>query len=268
MITESQIETFRERGLIRIEKLIPDATVTPVREMLLRALEGAGVLRDGEWAAEVTGDWGFRSRVLGTSKRCTKNSPTYKKLVTADLLRAIDGLVGGRPVKALTNRPQILCTPPDATTWQVPHKLWHTDLGRLPRTEMPGVQMFSFLSPVPSGAGGTLVVAGSHRLLNDRRGLRAARLKKLLMRDPWFEELFKPGGGERRHFLDEPTRVGDVEVQVVELCGEPGDVFLIDLRLLHTMSPNTSGLPRMMVTQRFYLESLMGEVLGTEDAAE
>ena len=45
---------------------------------------------------------------------------------------------------------------------------------------------------------------------------------------------------------------------MVELHGEPGDVFLTDLRLLHTLAPNASRVPRLMVTQRFLLESLSG----------
>jgi len=49
-------------------------------------------------------------------------------------------------------------------------------------------------------------------------------------------------------------------VKVVELTGAPGDVWLMDLRALHSASMNTSSRPRVMVTQRFLRADLMPEV--------
>lgn len=106
-------------------------------------------------------------------------------------------------------------------------------------------------------AGGTLVVAGSHRLLNDRGKIRSKDVKRRLKREDYFRGLFRGGDAERRHFLDEVGHVDDVELQVVELHGDPGDVFLTDLRLLHTVSPNASRTPRLMATQRFFLAEFL-----------
>ncbi|MYD99310.1 MAG: hypothetical protein F4X98_18250 [Gammaproteobacteria bacterium] len=49
-----------------------------------------------------------------------------------------------------------------------------------------------------------------------------------------------------------------MEVQVVEFCGEPGDVWFTDLRMLHTLSPNTTSVPRVVLTQRYIIEELGG----------
>jgi hypothetical protein len=46
---------------------------------------------------------------------------------------------------------------------------------------------------------------------------------------------------------------GDLEV--VELTGQPGDVYLMDLRVLHSRCANTLPVPRLMITQRFLLPS-------------
>ncbi|MFN9032995.1 MAG: hypothetical protein ACK5WU_04545, partial [Alphaproteobacteria bacterium] len=54
---------------------------------------------------------------------------------------------------------------------------WHTDLPRDEAPDCPGVQAFTFLSPVAPGAGGTLVAAGSHRLLNAQGELRSKEIK-------------------------------------------------------------------------------------------
>jgi hypothetical protein len=265
VISERQRRGFADRGLIRLDKLIPDATVAPVRELVLRVLEEEGVWRDGTWVGDAIEDWSLRSRLSRSLKHRTKSSTAYKGLVTEGLLEAVKLLVGGRAVRPRTDRPQVLCTPPNATSWTVPHKIWHLDVPRLGKIGLPGVQMFSFLNTVTPGAGGTLVVAGSHRLLNDDGRIRSKEVKKRLRREPYFRELLKPREGDRRRFLEEPGRVGDVELQVVELHGEPGDVFLTDLRLLHTLAPNASRVPRLMVTQRFYLESLLDGMTEVDD---
>ena len=264
VISERQRKDFADRGLIRLDTLIPAATVAPMRELALHALEEEGVWRDGTWVGDST-ETKLGNRLLRSLKHRTKSSSAFKELVTEGLLEAVKLLVGGRAVRTLTDRPQVLCTPPNATSWTVPHKVWHLDVPRLGTVGLPGVQMFSFLNTVAPGGGGTLVVAGSHRLLNDDGRIRSKDVKKRLRREPYFRELLKPRESDRRHFLDRPGRVGDVELQVVELHGEPGDIFLTDLRLLHTVGPNMSRVPRLMVTQRFFLEFLLDGMREADD---
>ena len=55
-------------------------------------------------------------------------------------------------------------------------------------------------------------------------------------------------------------RVQGVDLEVVELVGEPGDVYLMDLRALHTRCPNTLPTPRMMIAQRFILASVRSQI--------
>lgn len=64
----------------------------------------------------------------------------------------------------------------------------------------------------------------------------------------------------RERFLTILGKVGDIELLVVELCGEPGDVFLMDMRLLHTAAPNTASIPRLMVTERYRLKSAVSQL--------
>ena len=45
-----------------------------------------------------------------------------------------------------------------------------------------------------------------------------------------------------------------------ELVGDSGDVYLMDLRVVHSRCPNTRPVPRMMITQRFLLASLRGQI--------
>jgi ectoine hydroxylase-related dioxygenase (phytanoyl-CoA dioxygenase family) len=55
-------------------------------------------------------------------------------------------------------------------------------------------------------------------------------------------------------------RVGETRLEVVELVGEPGDVWLMDLRVLHAAAPNCSDRPRLIATHRFLRADLMPEI--------
>jgi len=164
-------------------------------------------------------------------------------------------LVEGRTLAPMASHPQLLFTLPNATTWTVPATIWHLDMPRLPAGGVPGVQLFTFLEPVLPEGGGTLVVAGSHRLLNTGRFIRSKDVKARLKRWPYFRELMAKDATDRSRFVHEVGRVDDVELKVVELCGQPGDLYLTDLRLLHTLAPNAARVPRIMLTQRFWLDA-------------
>jgi len=46
----------------------------------------------------------------------------------------------------------------------------------------------------------------------------------------------------------------------MEMTGVPGDVWLMDLRVLHAGSPNAAERPRMMLTFRYERSDLLREV--------
>lgn len=82
-----------------------------------------------------------------------------------------------------------------------------------------------------------------------------------------FEALFRPNGSDRRRYLDEPAQDGDIELQVIELTGAPGDVWLMDLRVLHSLSPNATDQPRLMAAQRHFLPEAL-EAAYTVDSSD
>lgn len=126
---------------------------------------------------------------------------------------------------------------------------------RLANGGVPGMQIFAFLETVEPGGGGTLAVTGSHRLLNTGVRRSSGELRKELKQERYFAELMSNQTDDRLRFLREDGHVGDVELQVVEMTGEAGDVYFMDLRLLHTAAPNTLQIPRIMLTKRYLLES-------------
>ena len=96
-----------------------------------------------------------------------------------------------------------------------------------------------------------MAVMGSHRLLNEGVRISSAELRKRLKREAYFSELMSNSTEDRMRFLNEIGHVGDVELKVAEMTGEPGDVYCMDLRVLHTISPNKLRVPRIMLTQRY-----------------
>ena len=195
-----------------------------------------------------------KGRLRGASE-----SGPVRGLFTPALMNAIVELAGGRPVRPMGGRPQFLVTMPNTEEWAVPPTIWHVDLPRLPSNCLVGIQVFTFLSDVVPRGGGTLVVAGSHRLLNNGSRVRSKHIKKRLRRLPYFQDLMSKQSRDRNRFLSESGSAqdpdaGDVPLRVVELCGRPGDVYLTDMRLLHTLAPNATDEPRVMLTHRFVIE--------------
>ena len=122
------------------------------------------------------------------------------------------------------------------------------------------MQVFAILDDVEPEGGATLAVTGSHQLLNDDGRISSSDLRKRLKREPYFAELMSSKPTDRTRLMREPGHIGDVEVSVVEMTGEAGDVYFMDLRMLHNIAPNARSKPRLMLTQRYVLEHARNEI--------
>jgi hypothetical protein len=142
--------------------------------------------------------------------------------------------------------------------WAIPATGWHVDSTAWSTEELlPGVVAFTFLDDVRPCGGGTLVITGSHRLtwrLCQRAGgfMKTSTMKAKLARDyPWFADLWHEPiaeSGQLRRYLGDGTIIDDIPVRVAELCGRPGDVMLMNQRVLHVAAPNILDSPRMMLS--------------------
>lgn len=266
MLTPKQLSEFEDRGLVRVAGLLPLERVAILRDALITHLERKGLWHEGGWSPslpslDASPAAGFKLA------REIKRHPALRELIAPEVLDVIGQLTGGKPVRPMMDAAQVLFTLPNANDWSVPSSVWHLDLPRLPGAGLPGVQLFTFLNQVEPHCGGTLVVAGSHRLLGGQF-IRSRDVKKRLKREPWFADLFSGNVHDRARFVDRPGRAGHVPVQVVELTGRPGDVYLVDIRLLHTLAPNAGAVPRMMATQRFLLDETWQALSDLEQARQ
>jgi len=127
-----------------------------------------------------------------------------------------------------------------------------------------GVRLFTLLSDVEPRGGATLVVTGSHRLVERFvRGLsptekeeKFARLVDRFMRtDPWLEELAHGAvdAPEReRRFLEDGACIDGFDVRVETISGKAGDGVLMHPWTLHARSPHAGDGPRFILAKDIY----------------
>jgi len=226
-------------------------------------LERSGVWEDGWHLDRVpTPSWPNAGlRLTGLNR-----ADALREVIAPELERGVDELLGGRAHAPIQEYPQVLFSLPNADAWEVPSSVWHVDFPRLPSSDLPGVGIFTFLDRVVPRGGGTLVVAGSHRFVNHNRRIRSKDVKKELRRKAFFRELMSPQRSAETESLMAGENVEGIDVRVVELSGEPGDLYFTDLRLLHTVAPNAAATPRIMLTQRFVLDECRSALFEPEAA--
>ncbi len=270
MLTSAQRDTFRDRGVIRVPHLLDTGIIGSALEPVWQRLAKHGVTAASGWRAAGV----ERASIMAGANllKGVADSRAFRDLMIPAIEQIGRELLDGQPTFPMMARPQLLFTLPNADVWRVPHQIWHLDLPRLPDGELAGVQVFGCLNDIPPGGGATLIVAGSHRLQNNGTFIRSKVVKKRLKAMPWFRDLMSSHTADRSVFLNQIGKVGEVDVQVMELCGNAGDCYFVDMRTLHTIAPNAGTVPRAMVTQRFLREGvhqiMLDRYTATRGAAE
>lgn len=153
-------------------------------------------------------------------------------LMTSELLALMGELAGG--ALSCPQDAQLLLSLPQQGDWSLSGLNWHVDISIDARNRLPGIQAFVLIDDVAPRGGATLAIAGSHRI--------------------------EPGSAARhslRDILKAPSGIEkvlrDMDLDVIEMSGRAGDVVLMDLRLLHAPSINSTRHTRMMATARYFL---------------
>lgn len=259
-LRDQQLVQFADEGLLRLEGLLEGGCVVSARRAVLAPLEQLGIWRDGDWRLDERRKPIWPDAGLKPARDIGHRRPEVEALIAQPALRAVVECLLNRNTfdEKVYPRPQVLASLPNCDRWFIPTG-WHTDLPRLASGRRPGVQLFTFLDRVEPQGGGTVVVAGSHRLLNDGRNLKVSEITAALRGEPFFQQLLGLTCEPAPDALPS-GRVEGVPLKVVELVGQPGDVWLMDLRVLHAVAPNASRRPRLMVTYRFVPTDVMPEV--------
>lgn len=80
--------------------------------------------------------------------------------------------------------------------------------------------------------------------------MKSRDVKNALANKPYFKALFDKTREPIANLDDLQGMEDGTELRVVELTGNPDDVFFMDLRTLHTPAPNASDTARLMLTTR------------------
>jgi hypothetical protein len=151
---------------------------------------------------------------------------------------------------------QILFSLPEPGPWVMPDG-WHMDCGFDHATwPVPAVKLFAFAGEVGPREGGTMVLPGTHRLVDRYRAALPAPVgagkenwRAFMRHRPWLARLLEgadlPDHG--RSLVDEAGEIDGVPVRIAELTGSPGDVVITHLHVLHARAPDTGTVPRLML---------------------
>lgn len=254
MLSSATIATLADRGIVALPGFFDHDAIAEARARLLAVCRRLGLENDGAWARAVWPTGGLSAHKTREVQRLLVNLVRGPSAQISDLL--LTNHYAGEDAFRENGRPHLLFTLPNAEAWFTPHQIWHCDAPRLATGAASGVQLFGFLENVEPGAGGTLVVAGSHRLLNDVGHLPSAQIKQTLAKRSYFRTLFDAEHPDRAALRMHRGREDDIDLGITELCGAPGDAFLMDMRALHTVAPNASSAPRMMFTHRLVTDSV------------
>jgi len=252
VLSAEQRESFEESGIVRLPAAVAPSVVSALREKVLARLRRIV-------PEPPPSGFGIKPSQLAS----IPSAHGFDEIWGARVIAALDQLLGAGAWHVPKHAGQILSIPYPLrdVSWELPHKVWHLDY-RAPGSAlgMPGVQLFLCIDRVEPRSGATLVAAGTPRLIDAirrRRGPawtgRSAEVRRALCQNvPWFSELcsLRPGEDRVARFVSEETRFDGVALRVVELTGEPGDVWAMHPWMVHNLSPNCGTRPRLGLTER------------------
>lgn len=191
--------------------------------------------------------------------KAAKRDPLQVRILTARVAGVLDDLLGEGAWDPPRDWGRTLVTFPEAGRWDVPSGLWHWDNPCGPEGRAPdSLFVVSFIGRVEPGGGGTLLIAGSHRLLARQEAALAGRRPPLAYRErralfyglhPWLAALCGEAASPPDRigaFMRDGAEIGGVPVRVVELTGEPGDMVFCHPAIVHCAAPNRTSQPRFM----------------------
>ncbi|MBO0692519.1 MAG: phytanoyl-CoA dioxygenase family protein [Acidimicrobiaceae bacterium] len=249
MDRESIRATFADRGVVRLDGAFSRDGATRLGDVIWRYAERKVGVKHDDPSTWPTG-W------LPISWKGLKGTTAFEvALDNRAVATALDAIFDPGGWRRPKPGAQVLFTLPAPGPWALPDS-WHMDCGfEEPTWPVRTVKMFGFFGEVGPCGGGTMLLPGSHRLVDRYRsafeeppGGGKANWQRFLRHHPPLGDLLtgarQPDLG--RSMIGDRYEIDDVPVEVVELTGAPGDVVITHLHVFHAASPNTSDTPRQM----------------------
>lgn len=234
-LSKEEKSVFQEKGLLRLKQFIDKTSLINVKSSIIKEIK--------------------RLQLQDKSKKKVQGTPLFTNLgqkIKIDsqmdllfplkLLQTIKTLSLSQ-VKPLI--PQLLITLPQKEQWTLKNLRWHLDLSVPKENKISGLQAFVLIDDIKPKGGATLAMAGSHKLhyVKEAKG----NAHTLLHNNPDFLNLFNNDNND----LSITQIINGIPISLTEMSGQAGDIYLMDLRVLHCPSVNASKNIRMMATNRF-----------------
>ncbi len=184
-LTVEQRLAYEQDGLVALPGAVTRPAASAMADQLWRAMEGQyGARRDkpATWTMHIP------------SGLKPDPADAFAAMASPTVVAVLDELLGANWIRPARWGMPLVTFPSTAIEWDVPAKQWHLDGPATP--EAPAIaRIFLLLAPVPPGSGGTLIPAGSHRLVRRLaakagRTLRSPEAKEQLAADyHWFANL-------------------------------------------------------------------------------
>ena len=265
MLTAEQLEEFHSSGIVCMRGAVARSAVEEMLRSVWSCLrDRCHIQRDEPDTWPEVDNLGV-NQIIGVSRftgsRHLPKAENFVQVGTAGIRDALDKIFGASPWQRPDRWGSLLVTFPESReAWDVPASGWHFDL---PATSyslgLTAVRVFTCLDKISHAGGATLVVAGSHRLVQNLVG-EGERLhshqarKRLLGAYPWIKALCSRDdeGNRIQRFMSKGAVVDGIDVRVLELSGDAGDIFLVHPMMLHAPSKNCATEPRLALTATIF----------------
>jgi ectoine hydroxylase-related dioxygenase (phytanoyl-CoA dioxygenase family) len=249
MTPETTVEHFRVHGWMRVPAAFTADHAAAMRAATWRAFATVGIMQSdpSTWTDE---------RPVHLKE--LKADPAFRAVGSARVIDAIDAVLEGQEYDRPKNWGAVFVALPSTQAWTVPSRGWHADANYMSAVSPPaGVRTHALFGDVAPRAGGTLIVAGSHRLVHQYfannpppAGTRGAEFRTLLQGHPYIRDLHTEGDAADRaaRFMGRAEEHDGVLLQVVENTGDAGDVILLHPLVLHVATPNSGTAPRFLLS--------------------
>jgi ectoine hydroxylase-related dioxygenase (phytanoyl-CoA dioxygenase family) len=228
-MTSASRTFFAENGILKLSAFHSRARLSAIKASVLQLQSSF----DGSGASKALRKLPIFQQVTRMSSRVMVHG-AQEVLMTPELLEIVREVAGRQP--SAIQQMQFLLSPPNQGAWTLRSLNWHVDAKTETRDHVPGVQAFFLIDDVAPHGGATLALAGSHEL--KQVGLRSqSRLREAL-----------------KSHADPEDTLRDFGLKLIEMSGQAGDVYLMDMRTLHTPAINESNKMRMMATCRCLMD--------------
>jgi len=258
MLTDEQRREFDRNGILHLPGAIPRTDIDEMLRTVWDCLHDKyRIERDAPetWPRPGVEELSASHRFAGTHH--LPESVTFAEIASGTVCAAIDDLLGVNNWRRPERWGSLLVAFPESQDrWEIPWANWHLDSpASRSSTGIEAVRVFACLAELAPGGGGTLFITGSHRLVQnlveEGQRLKSQEARKALVRlHPWLKSLCSKDDKDDRveRYMHGSANLNGIEARVVEMTGEPGDVFLAHPLILHAPALNSSTRPRIVLS--------------------